>query len=302
MSAKPLALVIDDDAAAREALCDFLAHEDVEAKAAGDGVQGLGLVKAAPADLAFLDLKLPLLDGLSLLRMVREVQPVLPVVMMSGLPSPRDILEAMEYGAYTFITKPCDFELLERIVQEILAKDLPRRSRGVQVAIQVGSEKRRREKPTEEETGGKNMAIVRWSPFRDLLSVQQELNRLFDDLITRRAEGATEGVMWVPAVDISETDREIRAHLEVPGCKKEDIKISVANNVLTVRGEKRMEQETSGENYHRVERTYGSFVRSLELPTSVQADKVKATYNDGVLTIVLPKSEEVKSKEIPIEP
>jgi HSP20 family protein len=120
-------------------------------------------------------------------------------------------------------------------------------------------------------------------------------------LMTRRAEAGAEGAMWIPAVDVAETEDAINVKVEAPGVKKDDIKISVTNNVLTVRGEKKMEKETSEENYHRIERVYGSFVRSLELPTVVRANKVKASFKDGVLTIVLPKSEEVKPKEIAIE-
>lgn len=146
------------------------------------------------------------------------------------------------------------------------------------------------------------MAIVRWSPFRELVSLQQEMNRLFDDLMTRRPEGApAENVMWIPAVDVSEQADALTVKVEVPGVKKEDIKISVANNVLTIKGEKRMEKEANAESFHRVERVYGAFLRSLELPTSVAADKVKANYVDGVLVITLPKSDEVKPKEITIE-
>ncbi len=301
MAGKPLALVVDDDTDVRNALCAFLAREDVAAAEAGDGVQGLDLVKKTSADLAFLDLRLPLLDGLSLLKITKEIRPVLPVIMMSGLPSPQDMTAAMEYGAYSFITKPCDFELLGKIVQGILLKDFLEAHRPVRITTHnpAGS----REVSAGEEKGGKKrMAIVRWSPFRDILAVQHELNRLFDDLMSRRAEGAAEGAMWMPAVDISETADAVRVQLEVPGVNKDDIKISVSNNVLTVRGEKKMEKEIKEENYHRVERSYGSFVRSLELPTTVASDKVKATYADGVLTILLPKSEEVKPKEIPIEP
>jgi len=302
MSAKPLALVVDDDLDVRVALRTFLAEEDVEAAEAEDGVKGLDLVKKAAADLAFVDLQLPLLDGMSLLKATRAIRPVLPVVMMSGLPSPEDILAALENGAYTFITKPCDFGLLEKIVQEILTKNLPASSRCRRVRVSTFVPRRPADDAADGGKGGKaKMAIVRWSPFRDLISVQQELNRLFDDLMSRRLEAGGEGAMWVPAVDISETADAVRVQLEIPGVQKEDVKVSVTNNVLTVRGEKKMEKEVKEENYHRIERAYGSFVRSLELPTVVAADKVKATYENGVLTVVLPKSEEVKPKEIPIE-
>lgn len=295
----PLALVVDDDFAVRSALCEFLAHEAVDAEQAADGVKGLDLVKAADADLAFLDLQLPLLDGLSLLKIAKELRPSLAVVMMSGLASSSDIISAMEHGAHAFVTKPWDLERLEKIVREILTKNLPQGYRAIRLSTAAADG--RGEPGAEEKGGEKGMAIVRWSPFRDLVGIQQEVNRLFDDLMTRRADTGAEGVMWIPAVDVAETGDTVSVKVEVPGVKKDDIKISVTNNVLTVRGEKKMEKETSEENYHRIERVYGSFVRSLELPTVVQADKVKASFKDGVLSIVLPKSEEVKPKEIAIE-
>ena len=305
---QPVAIVVDDDSDARGALCSFLKHERVEAAEAGDGVAGLELFRSVRPDLAFLDVQLPLLDGLSLLKLAKDLQPILPVIMMSGGADPAVMRAAMENGAYTFICKPCDFERLERIVQAILTKHLPEGYRRVAVATSVPTpgEKPAREttpaRPAAREKGGRRMAIVRWSPFRELVSLQQEMNRLFEDMMTRRPEGAAaEAAIWVPAVDVSEREDAITVRLEVPGVKKEDIKISVTNNILTVKGEKRMEKDTTDESYHRVERVYGTFVRSLELPTTVAADQVKAAYGDGVLTITLPKSEEVRPKEIPIE-
>ncbi len=298
---KPLAIVVDDSLAVREALCSFLAQEEVRAAQAEDGVKGLDLVKRTEPDMAFLDVQLPLLDGLSLLKLTKELRPTLAVVMMSGLATPEDILAAMELGAYSFITKPCNFGVLARVVKEILTKNLPNECRPIRVSVVERKGRRGRRAGAKNEEGGNKMAIVRWSPFRDLVSIQQEVNRLFDDLMTRRGEPSGEGAIWVPAVDISETEDAISVKMEVPGVTKDGIKISVTNNVLTVKGEKKMEKETKEEQYHRVERVYGSFVRSLELPTVVAADQVKATYEDGVLSIVLPKSEEVKPKEIPIE-
>jgi HSP20 family protein len=297
--AKPLALVVDDDREVRTSLREFLSLAEVDAREAEDGVKGLDLVKAADPDLAFLDLRLPLLDGLSLLKIAKGLRPSLAVVMMSGLPSPADIMAAMEHGAFAFLTKPWDMELLEKIVREILTKDLPEKYRGLRLSAPAAAEGP--DAAAETKGGVNGMAIVRWSPFRDLMGIQQEVNRLFDDLMTRRAEAGTENAVWVPAVDVSETEAEIKVKVEAPGIEKDDFKISVQNNVLTVRGEKKMEKETSEENYHRVERVYGSFFRALELPSVVQADKVKANYKDGVLTISLPKSEEAKPKEIAVE-
>jgi len=106
---------------------------------------------------------------------------------------------------------------------------------------------------------------------------------------------------WVPAVDISEDDDNLYIEVEIPGMKKEDIKVSMEHNVLSLKGEKKQGQEVKEENYHRWERCYGSFSRAFELPMPVQADRIKARYHDGVLHIELPKAEEVKPKEIPIE-
>jgi HSP20 family protein len=149
------------------------------------------------------------------------------------------------------------------------------------------------------------MAIMRWRPYGNLINIQDEMNRLFDDFFGRGEFGhaparGAEG-RWIPAVDISEDDDHLFVDVEVPGMKKEDIKVSLEHNVLSLKGEKKQEKEVKEENYHRWERSYGSFARSFELPVPVQADKIKAKYRDGVLHIELPKAEEVKPKEIPIE-
>ncbi len=145
------------------------------------------------------------------------------------------------------------------------------------------------------------MAITRWRPFRDLVNIQEEMNRLFDDFFGRSVsrpewpEGA-----WTPSVDVAETKDDVVIKAEIPGMKKEDVKISIQDNVLTLKGEKKQEKEEKDANFHRIERSYGAFCRSFTLPTSVKTDKIKATYKDGVLNITLPKTEEVKPKEIPI--
>ena len=144
------------------------------------------------------------------------------------------------------------------------------------------------------------MAIVRWRPMRDLFHIQDDLNRFVNDFFeSEPSRGAQNGV-WNPAVDISETDNAIQVTAEIPGMKKEDIKISIHNNVLVLKGEKKKEKEEKEENYHRIERAYGSFMRSFSLPTSVNASKVKAAYKDGILTVELSKKEEAKPNEISI--
>jgi len=146
------------------------------------------------------------------------------------------------------------------------------------------------------------MAIMRWKPWGDLVSIEDEMDSLFDDFFVRGPRHRGWYVQrWNPAVDISENDGNIHVDVEIPGMKKEDIKVSLENNVLMLKGEKKQEREFKEENCHRLERRYGSFVRSFELPVPVQADKIKASYKNGVLKIDLPKAEEVKPKEIPIE-
>lgn len=143
------------------------------------------------------------------------------------------------------------------------------------------------------------MTLVRWSPWRDIMSVQDEVNRLFDGLVRHREHsGAGE---WVPAVDVSETENEFIVSADAPGLKAEDIKISVANNVLTLRGEKKNVREDKEENYHRVERCYGCFERTFSLPSGVDAENIRAKYRDGVLEVRLPKSKEAKPQEIKVE-
>ena len=148
------------------------------------------------------------------------------------------------------------------------------------------------------------MAIKRWRPFRDLVSIQDEMNKLFDDFFGRfpmRMEGMER--MWAPNVNISETKDDIIAIAEIPGMTKDDIKVTLNENTLTLSGEKKREKkekEEKEENYHRIERSYGSFTRSFDLPAKIQFSKVEANYKDGVLQITLPKSEEVKPKEIPV--
>lgn len=148
------------------------------------------------------------------------------------------------------------------------------------------------------------MALVRRRPFRDLVSIQDEVNRLYNDFFGRvpsMFDTELSRSEWTPSVDISETKDEIVVKTEVPGMNKDDIKITLQDNVLTLRGERKQEKEEKETNFHRMERCYGSFTRSFNLPTVVQADKIKATYKDGILNVTLPKAEEVKPKQIPIE-
>ena len=147
------------------------------------------------------------------------------------------------------------------------------------------------------------MPIMKWRPTRDLSTIREDMNRLFDSFFSElpeRRRGLLEGE-WVPSVDVAETDDEIVITVELPGVKQDDVDITVTDDILILKGKKEEEKEIKKENYHRVERSYGSFQRSISLPTGVQADKAKATYNNGVLNVTVPKTEEAKPKQIKID-
>lgn len=147
------------------------------------------------------------------------------------------------------------------------------------------------------------MAIVRWRPYRPVTSLQHEVNKIFDDFFTRRENGETEstGHSWAPRVDIHEAKDKFVVEVEVPGVKKDDIKLSVHEDRLSVEGERKYEHEEHEDcDCHRQERFYGRFQRSFTLPTAVQNDKIGAKFVDGVLSIELPKKEAAKPKEIEI--
>ena len=154
------------------------------------------------------------------------------------------------------------------------------------------------------------MTLIRWKPAQDsthwpsdFWSVQREINRIFDTFMQggMQDDGSLGLTMWTPAVDIVERENEFEVKVELPGGKKDDVKITLESNILTIRGEKKQEGEEKGENLQRVERSYGSFQRSFTLPTTVKNDKVDANYRDGILTISLPKAEEAKPKQIEVK-
>jgi len=144
------------------------------------------------------------------------------------------------------------------------------------------------------------MTLVRWRPFRDLYNLHDDFSRMFEGFFERGTRQSEDGGVWMPATDIQETKDDVVVSVELPGMKKDEIKVTVQDNILTIRGEKKQEKEEKDTNYHRIERNYGSFTRSFSLPAAVKADKISATYEAGVLRVVLPKAEEVKPKEIPI--
>ena len=146
------------------------------------------------------------------------------------------------------------------------------------------------------------MTIVRYDPFRDLRTLQEEVNRLFSTNLTR-AFGDDEGIgrgAWAPSVDIYENKDQIVLEAELPGMKQEDFDLSIENNVITLRGERKFEKTDETDNYHRVERSYGAFTRSFTLPQTVSPEGATAEYNNGVLRVTLPKREETKARRIQV--
>jgi HSP20 family protein len=129
--------------------------------------------------------------------------------------------------------------------------------------------------------------------------MQQEMNRLFDDFFGERRTEMGEST-WLPSVDVSENDSALSVRAELPGMTQDDIELNLQDNVLTLTGEKKKEHQEEQENFHRVERSYGSFRRTFTLPCNVKAEKISATFKDGVLEITLPKTEEAKPKKIEI--
>jgi HSP20 family protein len=146
------------------------------------------------------------------------------------------------------------------------------------------------------------MSTVRYDPFRDLRTLQEEVNRLFKGNLGRTFddEGIARG-SWSPSVDIYENKDQIVLEAELPGMKRADFDVSVENNVITLRGERQFEKKDDADNYHRVERAYGSFTRSFTLPNTVSTEGAIAEYRNGVLRVTLPKREETKARRIEIK-
>jgi HSP20 family protein len=149
------------------------------------------------------------------------------------------------------------------------------------------------------------MTIVRWEPFRDLMGLQDRMNRLFDESFRGIQRGNEDdwslGGSWAPLVDIYEHEGNIVLKAELPGLQPKDVDVRVENNVLTLRGQRLFNDEIKREQYHRVERAYGSFSRSFTLPSVVDTEKIRAEFKDGVLRLTLPKREEAKPKQIAID-
>jgi HSP20 family protein len=145
------------------------------------------------------------------------------------------------------------------------------------------------------------MTITRFDPFRELTTLQDRMNRLFGDVYLRDEDIAQHG-NWVPPVDIFETGaRDLVIKVELPDVNREDVEVTVENNTLTLRGEKKLPADVKEEQFRRVERRYGSFTRSFTLPNTVDAGKVGAGFKNGVLTVKLPFKEEAKPRTINVE-
>ncbi len=142
-------------------------------------------------------------------------------------------------------------------------------------------------------------SLIRWEPFREVIRMRDIMDRLVDEAFTRPLGSLA--LYDVPAVDMYQTDDEVIVKATLPGVSPNDINISVTGDVLTIRGEVKEEKEVKEANYHLRERRFGSFSRSLPLPTAVVADKAKAEFENGVLTLTLPKAEEVKPKTITVK-
>jgi HSP20 family protein len=145
------------------------------------------------------------------------------------------------------------------------------------------------------------MNLVRFDPFRELEEMTTRLNRFLDAPAARRAT-EEDGVFadWAPAIDVQETDKEYLLKADLPEVKKEDVKVDVKNGVLTIEGERKQEKEEKGKTFHRIERSYGKFVRRITVPTEVDETKIAAEFKDGVLNVHLPKTATAKPRSIDI--
>ena len=141
--------------------------------------------------------------------------------------------------------------------------------------------------------------ISRWAPVRSLSTLQEQMNRLFDTTFPGQADHSALA-SWVPAVDIYETENELVLKADLPEVTENGLDIRIENNLLTIRGERKFEQKVNENNYLRIERSYGAFTRSFGLPNTVNTEAIKAEYNNGVLTVQLPKRAESKPKQVKV--
>jgi HSP20 family protein len=146
------------------------------------------------------------------------------------------------------------------------------------------------------------MALIRWNPVRGLVGLEDEMKLLFGDFFgPDRAGDETRFVRWAPRVDIAEQDGNYELTADLPGLKKDDIKIEILDNTLTLRGEKKVEEEKKESNYRLAERYYGEFARTFALPENVNKDAIEAEFKDGVLKLTIPKTEQPKPTQIEVK-
>lgn len=145
------------------------------------------------------------------------------------------------------------------------------------------------------------MRMVRWDPFRELEDMSARLNRLFT--LAPQQEGGEEGLLaeWAPAIDVEETDKEYLVKADLPDVKREEVKVAIQDGILAIEGERKREKEEKNKKFHRIERSYGKFVRRLSVPTDVDPQKIGAEFKDGVLRVHLPKSPVAKPREIDVQ-
>jgi len=146
--------------------------------------------------------------------------------------------------------------------------------------------------------------LIRWEPSREIPLLRHHMDRLFNEMLGRNGGAEQEGLAtgaWIPQIDIAETPESIVLKADLPGIAKDDVEISIENNTLTLRGERKMEQETKDKQVYRLERSYGTFARSFTLPPIVDTERAHADFTNGVLTLTLPRREESKPKQIKVK-
>lgn len=144
------------------------------------------------------------------------------------------------------------------------------------------------------------MAIIRWDPFGDFVTLRDRMNRLFEDMSGSKEEKDLMTRAWAPSVDIYENENEVVLCAEIPGVEEKDVEIKVEDNNLIIKGERKFEKEAKEENYHRIERSYGSFFRSFALPSYIEQDRIEAEHENGVLRVRMPKKAELKPRKVKI--
>ncbi|MFO8011175.1 MAG: Hsp20/alpha crystallin family protein [Dehalococcoidia bacterium] len=145
------------------------------------------------------------------------------------------------------------------------------------------------------------MAVVRFDPFREMMTLRNAMDRIFEDSLARRLQWGSDAVEGYLPLDMYQTDNEVIVKAALPGVKSEDVDISITGDTLTIKGEQKAEEEVGEEKYFLRERRFGAFSRTIQLPVSIQGDKAEASFEDGVLKLVMPKADEVKPKQIKVK-